>query len=626
MNNKANIRTAAAQIDVIAGRPDLNIKKICQAIREAHHHGDDVLIFPEMAVPGYLLGDEWENQSFVADCLAYNQEIINAAEDMVVIWGNVDIDKTKRNQDGRFRKYNAAFAACNGEYLDNGIIHKTLLPNYREFDDARHFYPFRQQLQDENKTYQQGFLPVEVSIKGTTIKMGMILCEDMWSADYTLNPIDYLLDNGAEIIINLSSSPWTWRKNNKRNRVVRERLSHKPVPLIYCNNIGTQNNGKNIFLFDGNTTIYNPDGTLQKVAPSYQELIIRSKPFASDQHLLPDPDLSPEADTEELYQGLVYAIRRFFDKLSSKKVVIGISGGVDSTLSTLLLTEALGAENVYGINMPSRYNSNTTKDAAYQLAKGLGIHYAIIPIQQSYELTVGQLEQTSFERLGNGDKVPVVLSDLNKENIQARDRGSRVLAGVASALNAVFINNGNKTEVALGYATLYGDVNGALAPLADLYKWEIYHLVRHINHKSKVVPDSIFTIPASAELSDAHNVDEGLGDPIQYDYHDHLVRAFVEFRLDPENILEYYLHGNLAEKIKCDGSVISSLFPEPVNFMEDLEHKWRLYKINIFKRIQSPPIIAVSRRAFGFDLRESQNGIYFTRRYLQMKKEILQQL
>ncbi len=624
MKNLNDISIAVAQLEIIAGRPDLNVLKMLQSITAAIENGDHVIVFPEMAIPGYMLGDEWENTAFIMDCYEYNKVILEASQNIIVIWGNVDIDKNRINEDGRIRKYNAAFIAQNGNYVGTGVVHKTHLPKYREFDDARHFYSYRKELQDDSRTYEEGYLPFSVSIDKIGFNIGLILCEDMWSTDYSINPIDYLLENGSDIIVNLSCSPWTWRKNNKRHRVVRERISRKPVPFIYCNNTGIQNNGKNIFLFDGNSTFYNSDGTLHLVADSYKEKIIRANPFVTEKAILADPLISKDADTDELYHGLIYGIRKFFEKLPTKKVVIGISGGIDSTLSTLLLAEALGPENVYGVNMPSMFNSQTTKDAAYQLAKALGIHYAVIPIQESYDLTVSQMENTAFTRLDSSDLTePVVLSSLNKENIQARDRGSRILAAVASAINAVFVNNGNKTEIALGYATLYGDVNGAFSPIGDLYKWEVYHLTQYIHELKNVVPECIFTIPASAELSEEQNVDEGKGDPIKYAYHDHLVRAFVEFRMDPEDILKFYQEGNLETTIKCEDGLVKKLFKSDQEFIDDLEHKWRSYKISIFKRIQAPPVITVSRRAFGFDLREAQNSYHFTRRYLKLKEEIL---
>jgi NAD+ synthase (glutamine-hydrolysing) len=619
------LRIAVAQLDIIAGHPDINVRKIIREIENARKAGDQIIIFPEMAVPGYLLGDEWENAAYVRDCFAYNQEIIDATENITAIWGNVDIDVTKRSEDGRIRKYNAAFIAQDKRLVGKGCVHKTLMPKYREFEDSRHFYSSRKEAQDALLKIEDVFEPFEVKTDSIYTKIGLILCEDMWSDDYTINPIEILLQKNAEVIVNISCSPWTWRKNNKRHSVVRSRIEHHPVHFIYANNVGIQNNGKNIFLFDGNSTIYNPDGSLMKVAKDYTEETIRVTLSGDVQEALVNPSVNDERDREELHAGLVYGIKKFFANFPTQKVVLGLSGGIDSALSAALLTEALGADNVYAINMPSQFNSETTKGAARKLAQNLGIHYTSISIQASCENTVKELESAVFTRLdGSGIITPLKLSGLSKENIQARDRGSRVLAGAASILGAVFVNNGNKTETAFGYATLYGDVNGAIAPIADLYKMEVYELARLINRSKEVIPATIFNIPASAELSADQNVDEGKGDPIYYPYHDKLVRAFVEFRLDPEDMLRLYTEGSLAKTIRCDQAIIDNYFPDAASFIADLEHKWRLFKLNYFKRIQAPPIIAVSKRAFGFDLRESQNGVYFTRPYLQLKEKVLE--
>lgn len=623
-----SVNIAVAQIDIIAGHPDINVKRIIDTIESARESGDDIIVFPEMAIPGYLLGDEWENASFVKDCYAYNKEIKNATQGITAIWGNIDLDLSKKSEDGRIRKYNAAFIAQNGQFVGKGNIHKTIMPKYREFDDERHFYSSRKEAQDSELPIEEFLSPIEVTIKDKPVKLGLILCEDMWSDDYTVNPIEILLKNGAEMIVNISCSPWTWRKNNKRHSVVRDRIKANPVYFVYANNIGIQNNGKNIFLFDGNSTIYNPDGSLMKVARDYTEETIRASLFGEKTETLTNPEISDERDREELYAGLIFGIRRFFGSFPNKKVVIGLSGGIDSALSATLHAEAIGPENVFAINMPSQFNSETTKGAARTLAENLGINYTSISIQHSYENTIKELESAVFERLdGSKTLTPLKLSGLNKENIQARDRGSRILAGVASVLGAVFVNNGNKTETAFGYATLYGDVNGAFAPIADLYKMEVYELARFINKKKgkEIIPATIFNIPASAELSADQNVDEGKGDPIFYPYHDKLVRAFLEFRLDPEDILRYYTEGTLGQIIRCDQKLIDGFFKDAASFIADLEHKWRLYKLNYFKRIQAPPIIAVSKRAFGFDLREAQNGVYYTREYLQLKKEVLNQ-
>ena len=612
-----DIKFAVSQMDVIAGRPDKNVSWIIKETEAAKSRKVDVILFPEMAVSGYMLGDEWENESFIQDLIGYNQDILEKTEGIAVFWGNVYAEFSKKGEDGRIRKYNAIYVAQDKKWVSNGVFDghtfKSLMPKYREFDDERHFYSLPKLAEEKGVAFESLLKPFPIKVKKGTLNVGAILCEDMWCEDYTKNPTGILVKNGAEVVVNLSASPWTWRKNDKRHRVVRSLLEKDPVPFLYVNNVGIQNNGKNIFLFDGSSTVYNPDGSIVQTGEDYKnqtfDVTIPSKSTIQMSERTP----YDKQDIVELHKGLVYGIRRFFENVNAKKAVIGLSGGIDSAVDLVLLSEALGNKNILAVNMPSKFNSQLTKNAAMKLASTLGVEYKVIPIQESVDLTIKQFEEAG-----------ITVSGLGLENIQARDRGSRILAGVAAALGAIFINNGNKTETALGYATLYGDINGALAPLGDLYKYEIYDLARYINEmaKKEIIPQEIIDLVPSAELSEDQDVTKGKGDPIIYPYHDRLVRAFVEFRRDPEYILNLYSKGKVESELGVLKGTIAKHFKTNKDFINDLEHKWKLFKINYFKRIQGPPNIAVSRRAFGYDLRESQNGVYFTRGYNKLKKDL----
>ena len=300
--------------------------------------------------------------------------------------------------------------------------------------------------------------PIELTIDGVRRKVGLLICEDMWDDDYVVKPVELFKQNGADMIVNISASPFSIGKQNKRDRILAEKS--RGVDFIYANHSGSQNNGKNIFVFDGASPVYK-DGEKISQTPSFQSGIFStSAPLAAE-----------TSEISKISDAIVYGFRKFMESLGKKKVVLGLSGGIDSAVVAMIAVKAMGKENVIAINMPSKFNSATTKNLAENLARELGIEYYVMPIQESVEMTMTQLE-TTFR---------IKLPGLVCENIQARDRGGRILAGVAAALGAVFTNNGNKTEVAQGYATLYGDVNGAVAPIADLYKTQVFELARHLN-------------------------------------------------------------------------------------------------------------------------------------------------
>jgi len=631
-------RIALAQMEVRPGRPDLNVQRIEALVDQARTAGAEVVAFPEMCVSGYILGDLWEVDAYAEDWAAHSERVRAASAGLTLLFGNVVCDRQRIGQDGRLRKINAVRVCHDGEWVDRsglppglpvGCQPKTLHPNYRFFDEDRHFVSGRLLAQEQGRSVYDWALPFEVPRRGGgTFRFGTQLCEDIWCQDYlwegeVLDTLACYARAGAEAVFNLSSSPWTWQKNDKRNRTIRDILKGSPVPLLYVNHVGAQNNGKNILVFDGDTTAYEGNGAIVARAAAWRQDLVciggGTSPTASVRVSASPPSGSQPitqsitqsgAATEmaSVYQAILQGLQHLEHVRGAPgRYLIGASGGIDSSVVACLLERAFGAEQVFAVNMPTRFNAEVTRNNARDLAASLDIDFLSIPIEELYGDVSALVRGAVFGR-SQGEYTGLV-----DENIQARIRFSDVLSGIAASHGLLFTNNGNKTELALGYTTLYGDLDGAVAPIADLYKVQIFELAQYLNevvYGREVIPANLLdrsTVP-SAELSADQDVTQGKGDPILYGYHCAVLRQLLEYRRHPVDLVDWLLDGCLLERLECtwDEAVFRGAFLDPSSWIDDLEWVERQLRISYFKRIQSPPLIVLSKRAFGFDLRESQ--------------------
>lgn len=635
------MRIMLAQIRVVAGDVRANFETMRDVIEKAKLQGVSLVVFPEMALPGYFLGDAWERESFLEDCESAAQAVAALSADMAIIFGSVGVDWKKRGEDGRVRKFNALFCARGGLLLNNSAVGfpfwpKTLMPNYREFDDSRHFYDLRKLAQERGCHVEDLVAPLSLSgLDNETWNLGVGICEDAWADDYNVSIFDQMLKkHSIDYFLNINCSPYTFGKRQKRERTFGALASRTVRNLLHVNCVGVQNIGKTVFGFDGSSGLIGPSGhTLFSAHFFAEECLVFDVSkrdmvavfSAVDSHSRHERNGENIERPAELCCALESIVSKTLSEWNVRRVVVGLSGGIDSALSAVLFARVLGSENVFLVNMPSRFNSDLTKNAAQKLAENLGAPYAIVPIDESCEFTVAQILSAKFTET----KISLKPSSFVKENIQARDRGGRILAAVAATLGAVFSCNANKTELTVGYSTLYGDQAGFLAPLADLWKRDVYLLAQYYNDtvfRREVIPLETIQVKPSAELSADQDVTKGLGDPIQYAYHDCLFRAWVEAwrRLTPYDCLRAYSEGKLEEIIGCEVGMVRRLFPSAKEFVADLERWWGLYQgMGAVKRMQAPPVVALTQRAFGFDHREALVSAHYGYAYEQLKESLL---
>lgn len=595
------LKIALGQIEVTGGQPKKNFDRIVKFINQAKKDNVDVIIFPELCICGYLLSDLFYNEAYVKEANDYNEKIKECSQGIGIIWGNVhlgQIGTLHKGRDGRTLRTNCAFFAYNGEYVKRniedpypGMYIKHLYPDYRFFDDSRYFMSISEMALSEPTIIEK--LGIPFVFNGHTI--GIEICEDLFSDDYALNLTNHY-QNNCDYIINLSCSPYTIGKEEVRIKQIQKHYEKESrANFIYVNSVGVQNNGKNILTFDGNSSFYSNKG----------ELLDGCNDCFQEEYKVVN-FVKPQPCERKVLESLLFAIRKFDEQMfgSSVKWIIGLSGGLDSSVSCALLSLALGSDRIRAFNMATSYNSLETKDNARNLANALNINLR----EGVIEPLVDNL-QVSLEKEFNYEKKQI--TSFVMENVQARTRG-HLLASFAAIEGGVIVNNGNKIEVALGYCTLYGDSIGAISLLADLTKVQLFELSKEINLmlQKEVIPERLlptvvngeikWEMPPSAELKDAQL------DPMKWFYHDAIIDLFTQypnFQIVP--FMKKYLDGSIYETDLGHWVTYYGL-DNPKAFIDDLEWILRQIRLSVYKRIQMPPIVTISGGSFGFDYRESQ--------------------
>lgn len=541
------------QLNPIVGDLKGNTSLILDSLKKAESDGMDLLILPEMVLIGYPAQDILENKAFQKACYEFNEKIISSTKNTALLFGSI----TQNRGMGR-QMYNTALLAKSGELI--GKVFKTLLPTYDVFDDLRYFEP--------NKSFRC------LELDGT--KLGVTICEDIWYNQnevqyhtYETDPAALLKKDGAQLIINISASPFTNTKHENRKQMLQNHAQKLKLPVLYSNQVGAQTE----VLFDGDSMAVN----------SGAEVVASCKPFSAggfdvvwnveENSLTPGTNnqncVYPEKGPERMFEALKMGIYDYIHKLGiTETVILGLSGGIDSTLVCVLAVEALGAENVKVVNMPGTFSSEGSISDSEKLAKNMEIELLEIPIQPVFDQFRHQLKPV-FKDTPFG---------VAEENLQSRIRGSLLMA-CANKFGYFVLATGNKSEYAVGYATLYGDMNGALAVIGDLYKTQVYEMARWLNeeyYQKEVIPEAVISKPPSAELRPDQKDTDSLP---EYSVLDNILYRYIELQEGAQFIID-------------DG------FDE-----QTVKKMIRLVEGNEFKRYQAAPILKVSSKAFGIGRR-----------------------
>lgn len=553
-----------AQQNYHIGNFEANTHKIIEAVKEAKQQGGDLIVFSELAVCGYPPRDFLEFNDFVEQSLAAIEAIKKEADTIGVLVGAPSRNPRIEGKD----LYNSAYLLHEQEI--KAIVHKTLLPTYDIFDEYRYFEP----------ATEWQVLP----FKGK--KLAVTICEDIWNLLdnplYITNPMDKLIAQDPDIMINLSASPFDYVHAQGRLNTVRQNVAKYKLPMVYCNTVGAQTE----IIFDGGSVVM--DAAQNKVLelPYFEEAMkcivfnedntFETKTTNADapEHPTTPATLDHELGIPQIHAALLTGIKDYFSKMGFKKAIVASSGGVDSALVLALAWEALGSENVHALLMPSQFSTGHSVSDAEQLSKNLNNPYTILPIKDVFDSYLQTLSPVFND-------LPFSVAE---ENLQSRIRGAMVMA-MSNKFGSILLNTSNKSELATGYGTLYGDMAGGLGVLGDLYKLQVYALCRYINRDKEIIPENILTKAPSAELRPGQKDSDSLPD---YTILDPILYQYIERHQGPKDIIAQGFDPALVTRIL------------------------KLVNTNEYKRNQFCPIIRVSPKAFGVGRRVPIVGKYLS--------------
>ncbi len=540
------MKIALAQLNIHVGNFEQNKGKMIAAIGQAEAQGAEIVLFSELSVCGYPSRDFLEFDHYIQLCESSVLEIAAHTKNIAAVVGAPARNPVKEGKD----LYNAAYFLFDGKIQQ--VIHKTLLPTYDVFDEYRYFEPNR-----EFKT---------VEFKGQ--KIAVTVCEDIWNVGndnplYTVCPLDELRSEQPDFILNLSASPFSYKQHEERTKVIQANCQRYGIPMVYVNQVGAQTE----LIFDGGSMVVDRLGNVLETLPFFEEelRVVDTNNWLVEQVAFP-------SEIERIHDALVLGIKDYFAKLGFTKAVLGLSGGVDSALVLYLAVQALGKDNVLSVLLPSHFSSSHSVDDSLALVKNLGSPHEVIEIEDCFQQYLTTLKP-QFKDLPFG---------IAEENIQARVRGTLLMA-MSNKFGYILLNTTNKSEAAVGYGTLYGDMCGGLAVLGDVYKTQIYDLCKFINRSTEIIPEHILTKAPSAELRPNQKDSDSLPD---YDILDKVLFQYIEQRKGPIELVAMGFDEALVKRVL------------------------RMVNMNEWKRFQAAPILRVSPKAFGMGRRMPIEGRY----------------